>query len=89
MYLYTDGFEPIEIKVSPSDFKKKQEALAKGWYKWNEMEFGFAKEQLFIKKADLYIHGYYYAYNIAQNEKQPNGVWEPHFQNFNLQEQVE
>lgn len=84
MYIYTHGFAPIEIKTSSSDFKRKEEAFLKGWYKWGKMEFGCTREHIYIKKAEATINAYPYSYDESNNKLQLSDKLSPTFENFDL-----
>lgn len=84
LYIYTYGFAPIEIKTTEQDFKHKQEAFLKGWYKWEKMEFGCSSEQLYIKKAQILINSYPYNYDESKNILNLPNKLSVTFQNFDL-----
>lgn len=84
LYIYTNGFEPIEIKTTGRDFKRKQEAFIKGWYKWGKMEFGCTEEHLYIKKAQATINSYPYDYDESKNTMRVGNKLTLSFENFNL-----
>lgn len=84
LYLYTDGFAPIEIKTAEQDFRRMQEAFLKGWYKWGKMEFGCTPEQLYIKQAQATINSYPYDYDEDKNTLQLTDKLSLKFQNFDL-----